>query len=246
MKSFAIVIPSFNNREWLRRNLDSVLRQKYNNFRVIYIDDYSTDGTGDLVAAYLEENDSQKRVSFFRNEERLYSMQNIYRAVHSCHPEEIIVLVDGDDWLIHDGVLQTLNTVYSDPEVWLTYGQYRQFPIPGSHESRELLPEIIQDNAYRDYPWVTSHLRTFYAGLFHKIKKEDLLVEGKFFSFAADLAFMFPLLEMASIHSRFIPEVLYVYNVATPLNEFKLDRELQMSYEKEIRGRNRYLRLATF
>jgi len=38
---------------------------------------------------------------------------------------------------------------------------------------------------------------------------------------AGDLAYMWPIVEMAGNHSRFISEVLYVYNVVTPLNDIK-------------------------
>jgi len=48
-KSLVVVIPSFNNARWCRRNLESVLDQAYPLYRVIYIDDASTDGTPDLV-----------------------------------------------------------------------------------------------------------------------------------------------------------------------------------------------------
>ncbi len=46
---FVIVIPSNNNKDWYQKNLDSVFNQRYLNYRVIYIDDGSTDNTGTLV-----------------------------------------------------------------------------------------------------------------------------------------------------------------------------------------------------
>ena len=47
--NFVIVIPSYNNAQWYKRNLDSVFAQTYKNFSVIYLDDCSPDGTGQLV-----------------------------------------------------------------------------------------------------------------------------------------------------------------------------------------------------
>jgi glycosyltransferase involved in cell wall biosynthesis len=66
LKSFVVVIPSFNNALWCRRNLESVLNQAYPLFRVIYVDDASTDETPDLVAAYLAESATADRVTFHR------------------------------------------------------------------------------------------------------------------------------------------------------------------------------------
>jgi hypothetical protein len=76
--------------------------------------------------------------------------------------------------------------------------------------------------------WVYGHLRTFYAALFQKIPKEDFLLNGEFMKAAHDVAFAFPLLEMASKgHFLFINEVLYVYNCANPLSDFRLASRAQ-------------------
>ena len=49
-----VVIPSFNNSRWCEDNLESVFFQTYRNWTVYYVDDCSTDGTGDAVEAYVE------------------------------------------------------------------------------------------------------------------------------------------------------------------------------------------------
>ena len=86
---------------------------------------------------------------------------------------------------------------------------------------------MIQNKSFRKQPWSASHLRTFYAALFKKIKLEDLLYEGEFFPMASDLAMMFPMLEMSGNHAHFIKEVLYLYNRSNPLNDHKVDLKLQ-------------------
>jgi len=58
-KHFVIVIPSYNNSRWYERNVASVLSQNYGSFDVIYTDDCSPDGTGNLVEQYLQQNDSE-------------------------------------------------------------------------------------------------------------------------------------------------------------------------------------------
>ncbi len=47
-KPFVFIIASYNNSEWYKNNLDSVFAQDYENYRIIYIDDASPDGTGHL------------------------------------------------------------------------------------------------------------------------------------------------------------------------------------------------------
>src|SRR5439155_510670 len=117
---------------------------------------------------------------------------------------------------------------YQDPTVWLTYGNYTSHPAGYIVRTGPIPPRVAKKNTFRSYKWVTSHLRTFYAKLFHQIERKDLQWKGEFYDAAGDLAFMFPLMEMASEnHYRMFDEVLYIYNVETPHNDFKEKRELQ-------------------
>lgn len=239
-RQIVVVIPSFNNKEWFKRNLDSVFSQKYRSYRIIYVDDASTDGTGDQVLTYVAEKKQQHRVKVIKNKRRVGALANTYKAAKLCNPEEIIAILDGDDWFAHPQVLEKLNTIYADPEVWVTYGQFVYYPCGSPGWSAQVPAEVIEKNAFREYSWVTTALRTFYAGLFHKIRKEDLLYEGEFFQMAGDLAYMWPIVEMAGKHSRFIPEVLYVYNVETSINDIKKDPDTQRNLGFVIRERKRY------
>lgn len=239
-KPIVVVIPSYNNSEWYQRNLDSVLSQNYSNFRVVYIDDASPDGTGKLVKDYLQKKDKERRTTLLQNIKRYGSLANIYKGIWLCSPHEIVANLDGDDWFPHENVLSKLNEVYSDPDVWVTYGQFVYYPTGDPGWAAQVEPEVIEQNAFRDHNWTTTALRTFYAGLFHKINIEDLLYQGGFFPMAGDLAYMWPILEMAGTHSRFISDVLYVYNKVTPLNDEKIDRAAQIHYGLATRTKTRY------
>ena len=47
----------------------------------------------------------------------------------------------------------------------------------------------------------------------------------------------------AGHRAKFISEVLYIYNAANPINDCKVDRQLQRSLETVIRMQKRYDRL---
>lgn len=241
---FVIIIPSYNNEQWYFMNLSSVLTQKYPHYRIIYIDDVSTDNTLSCVKDFITQYDQDKKITLIANEKRQGALANFYYAIHSCQPNEIIVMLDGDDWLADENTLSILNTAYSDPNVWITYGQFKEYPSGRLGGARQLPAEVIQKHCYREYDWVTTHLRTFYASLFHKIKKEDLMHEGAFFPMAWDLAIMFPILEMAGEHSRFISDILYIYNRATPINDNKVNVQLQMYLDQKIHHMPKYPHLS--
>ena len=239
-KPFVIVTASYNNKDWYKRNLDSVLNQNYSNYRIIYIDDKSSDSTGNLVQEYCTQLGKENKIKIIVNKENIGALANIYNAVHSCSKHEIIILLDGDDWLAHNDVLKHLNMIYQDTNVWLTYGQFQWFPAQMPGFVFEIPRWVIERNSIREYRWITTHLRSFYAGLFHKIKKEDLLYENKFYPMAGDLGIMYPMVEMAGYHTRFVPEILYIYNSANQINDNKKNLDLQDRIDKFIRGKAHY------
>jgi len=210
---YTIVIPTFNNIRFWEKNLLSAVKQDYNNSRIIIIDDNSTDGTGEEIQTWISKNNPLCEIKFYKNKKRSFALANLYRAIHTCKNSEIIITLDGDDWLAHDKIFQRLNKEY-DQGCWLTYGQFKQFPsgkVGGN-------APLIKNNPIRNQKLVLSHLRTFYAGLFKQIKLVDLVYKDKFFPCVYDFAIMFPMAEMAGNRTSFISDILYVYNKTNPLH----------------------------
>lgn len=155
-------------------------------------------------------------------------MLNMWETIVQFNKNDVVVCLDGDDWFKHNYVLDRINKEYEDPNVWLTYGQFE------FSDGRPGFAEPYPNTNYRKEAWRATHLKTFRAGLFQKIKTQDLIYDGKWYDNAQDLAMMFPMLEMAGPkHILFIDEVLYVYNYA---NSFEIgasitaqNRELAMN-----------------
>ena len=244
--NFVIVIPSYNNQEYCERNLNSVFSQSYDHFRVIYVDDDSPDGTGNAVKEYIRKNHLEDRVTLVQNERRIGPLANMYQAIWMCAPDEIVVNLDGDDWFAHRNVLAILDDVYQSGDIWLTYGQFVYYPSYQVGFAEGIPRDIIERNAFRSFTRGTTALRTFYAGLFHQIKKEDLFENGDFFVAGWDLAMMFPMLEMAGTHSRFVPDVSYVYNIDTPINDFKVRGDEQARIDRLLRAKEPYSPIAHY
>ncbi|MCL4361431.1 glycosyltransferase family 2 protein [Candidatus Dependentiae bacterium] len=248
INNFVIVIPSYNNEQWYKNNLNSVFSQTYFNYRVIYIDDCSSDGTYSLVKDYLEKNNKTEKVILIKNNKRCGALANHYKAIHMCKDDEIIVCLDGDDWFANDNVLKYLNKIYQDPKIWLTYGQFANWPTGQLGWCEEIPKDIVKQNKFREFGFVSPQLRTYYAWLAKKVKFEDLLYKNKdgkldFFPIAGDVALMFPMLEMAAFHFKFIPKILCQRNVATELNDFKVNPDLQIEVTNFIRSKKPYKRL---
>jgi len=247
-RHFVIITATYNNAAWCIQNLDSALSQTYQDFEMIITDDASTDKTADLIAERIQQLGAQDRVKLIRNETRQGAMANQYAMIHThCVPVDIAVILDGDDWFINPDVLEYLSQVYADPNIWLTYGQFIEYPS-GAHGFCVAMPEhIVRSNGFRNFGDIPSHLRTFYAGLFQKINRADLCTkDGQWLSMCADIAAMFPMIEMArNGHFKFIAEPLLVYNSSNPINDYKVSKSLQRSIDLDVRSRARYGALIT-
>ncbi len=246
-KLIVVVTASYNNKQWLDQNLSSIFNQKeHENYYVMYIDDCSTDETGALVKEWANAHGVSDRITIIRNKERLGAMANQYRAIHLIPDRAIVCIVDGDDWLVPVTVFSYLNNVYSNPKnTWLTYGQFVTWPNGQRGWCCEIPHRYVANNGFRDYVHNLAHLRTFYAGLFKQIQKEDLMFEGKFLEMCADNAAMFPMAEMARGHLQFIPEVLLSWNIANTLNDHKVSKVLQRQLDLKIRSWPRYEKIET-
>ena len=232
-KKFVFVICSRNNAKWVEQNLRSAFTQDYprDKFRFIYVDDNSSDETVDLVIKCVTENNEWERFSLIKNQSWQSIMPNHYMAAYLCDDDEIIVHYDGDDLLKHDKVLWFLNRVYNKWDVWLTYGQYENWPNPELGFSIDVPQHIAQQNQFREMGFWYSHPRTFYAWLFKKIKLKDLIWRGSFIPTtpAVDYMFMFPMMEMAGQgHYKFIPDVLYLYNRTNALSTCNMPIKLEI------------------
>ena len=248
-KKFVIVITSFDNRDWLIKNLGTVFDQEYSNYRVIYVDDCSTDGTAELVEHFIIARGQMHRCTLIKNTTRKRALANLYAALMLCEPDEIVFNYDGDDWFADNQVFSFINNVYQDPNVWITYGQFINWPTGDLGYCKEVTPDIVEKQLYRQKWWKPGQLRTFYAWLFHQIKLKDLIFEGpyfegQFFPANADLAVYYPMMEMAGQHYKFIPDIIYIRNVQTPLNDFKANKDVQILGSKILRAKQKYAKLS--
>ena len=203
----------------------------------------STDRSHELAEQVI---DGDPRFTLIKNTEKKYALANIVDAIDSSDSsnEDVIILLDGDDWLSSTNTLGCLNRYYSEGS-WLTYGSYIYHPWGAKGVEPSVYPDqVVENNAYRSDSWRASHLRTFRKDLWDRIDKKDLKdTDGKFYEMTYDQAIMLPLLEMAGRKATYVPEVLHVYNKENPLNVDKIKTEKQVALAREIRSKKQYERI---
>jgi len=234
--SFVVEILTRNNEDRCASNLLSVLNQDYDNFRIILINDASTDFTDVRIKKILDNHPQGKLVTYIKNKKRIGAMANHIRAIYSCKDQEVVVQVDGDDLLRHPHVLKKLDEVYQNKDVWVTYGSHMLLSSGKRGPYSSPIPEqVLKAGTIRRHKWCTSHLRTFYAALFKNIALKDFKYKNQFVLVACDIAFMLPIVEMASMHVYYIDDLLYIYNDLSEQNDHKLHRDLVIATTNYLR-----------
>jgi glycosyltransferase involved in cell wall biosynthesis len=235
---FKIVVTAYNCSKWLGKNLGMIERQTYRSFDVCIVDDASTDPQQQAIIAEFSGRNGWRTIFNAENQGALFNIVAGIKALE-CSDDDIIVQMDGDDWLFDRRVLRLLDLYYRKEDIYLTYGQYYSL----SHRKRGICAPVteadIEARRYRQMPWQFSALRTFKYLLWRQIKDEDLRDrDGSFYRVSWDMAFMYPMLEMAGRHVKFIPDILYTYNDLNPICDLKVRRDEQVRCEHDIRSRS--------
>jgi glycosyltransferase involved in cell wall biosynthesis len=228
-----IITPFYNPGEFVEICFNTLMSQKYDNFQVIFVDDCSTDGFFDK----LPKDDA--RAIVVRNETRKTALENIHDAImNHCDPDDIVVLVDGDDWLPNKNVLSYINDCYNNKDCWIMYGQASW--TDGRRGCASQYSEEEFKNL-RKSPFRVSHIRTFRAGLYQKIKEQDPNFscmkdkDGNFYRMTYDVAIMFPIMEMAGFDKVvFNDTITYIYNRSNPISDDRVNQQLQWDIHAEI------------
>jgi hypothetical protein len=111
----SVVIPAYNQWEFLADAIDSVLRQTYQNFEIMVVNDASTDDTDEVIKHFID-----PRITYIVHEKNLRLPET--RNTGMCASQgEIIALLDADD-LFHPEKLQThVDFLNEHPDVGVTY-----------------------------------------------------------------------------------------------------------------------------
>lgn len=94
----SIVVPVFNDEEYIGRALDTALNQSLKNIEIICVDDQSTDGTVHIIEKYVKKDN---RVKLIQQKENSSAFQARYTGIKAAQAEYILFL-DGDDELHRD------------------------------------------------------------------------------------------------------------------------------------------------
>ena len=231
----------YNAEEYIERCLGSIMGQTHKDFKCYITHDLSTDNSVKLIKEMISGDD--RFILIDDNEKKLYQAGNFDKVIRNnpnITDDELLIEVDGDDYLPDSKVFARINDLYKDDNIWIANGSFRYHNGQIGFSSKQTNFDNLRNTNF-----TASHIRTWRAFLWRNIKEEDLRDEnGDYWQWSGDLCFMFPMLEMAGEeHYHFMTDVNYVYNAENPINEHKVDMSMVTDHATRIRNKIPYKRL---
>lgn len=240
-----VIVPFYNAENYIIRCLESIHAQDYNNYKIIIIDDASTDNGANLVEQYYKEKFGNYNHKFHVNYEQKGALANQIWALekYADTGSYIVMLVDGDDTLMpNPHIFDMYNNMYHQG-IEFTYGSCWSEADNIPLIAQDYPPEILKNKSYRKYKFnwgiPYTHLRTFSSELYHYMKNSHNLDKlrndnSEYFKAGGDAALFYALIEEATPDNiRAVKDIVYLYNDKNPINDYKVNsKEQQMNSHK--------------
>ena len=118
MATVDIIIPAFNAARFLPFSLESVVSQTFDDWRILLVDDGSTDNTAEAVAPFLDRLGSKLR--YIKQENR--GLPAARNTAIRASTAEFLALLDADDVWLPCRLSESLKILRERPQVGLVYG----------------------------------------------------------------------------------------------------------------------------
>lgn len=208
----SIIVPVYNAEKYLNECIESVLKQTYNNFELLLIDDGSNDSSSKICDDYANQDERVKVVH--KQNAGVSAARNTGLDIAKG---EYITFIDSDDF-VHEDYLKKLHSRLFGDNADLVFCKFAYFEGTQIKASKEKLPKLLLIN--NDYNFMRFVRRFFsfgkknlFGGVWRVLYKREI-VEGLTFNseikVSEDLVFLIKAL-LKSKRVGFENTVLYFY-----------------------------------
>lgn len=252
MAKFDIIIPVYNTSFYLHKCLNSVFNQSYKDFRIIAIDDKSTDNSLEILRKYEEKYPKQMKVIENKVNAGPGEARNIGLRMSDS---EYVTFLDSDDTLELE-ILEKVNNILKkyNPDIVVCRMQLIHKGINldflgtkknSINKSQLIIPQQYKRHIYDDRPNVTAKFfkRDLITTEFPKIKWEDYpfvipyLATSNSIYYLSDIGYYYtisPFNTTVNDIKKFNPKVLDIFTGTDIITE-TLGTDLCEYYQEELR-----------
>jgi cellulose synthase/poly-beta-1,6-N-acetylglucosamine synthase-like glycosyltransferase len=161
MPTVDVIIPAYNAAKYLPVAIDSVVAQTFEDWRILLIDDGSTDDTAEVVAPYIVRLGS--KLKYIRQANG--GLPNARNAAIRNSSAEFLALLDADDIWLPNRLTESLKSFENRPQVGLSYGFNNRIDQDGAvidtfnyrqkHGEGKIAPYIYMRSIHLPCPTVT-------------------------------------------------------------------------------------------
>lgn len=230
----SVIIPVYNVEKYLKKCIDSILRQTYVNLDIILVDDGATDSSGMICDKYAL-TDNRIRVIHKKNG----GLSDARNAGIEVVKGTLISFLDSDDYLLHDFYEFTVGLMQKyDADIVATplcsFTESGKIISAFSEKSETLMTdkEAIHDMFSRSgIPWCAP-AKLYRAELFRNIRfpvgvlMEDKATTYKIFAkcnrivYARTYKYMYLIRQGSIMHANFTERNLHTFDIQLTLNDF--------------------------
>lgn len=196
-EKISVIVPIYNVEKYLKRCVESILKQTYQNIEVILVDDGSSDGSGKICDQFAERDDRIKVIH-----KKNGGMSDARNAGLDMATGEYIAFVDSDDWISsvmferlyaalkkHGTELVVCEPIYA----YETYIDEQQLSGKSFElNKREAMELLIEDRKFRSVVWNKLYAKRLWSDIrFPKGKHyEDVHIVYKIYDMCEKIAFL--------------------------------------------------------
>lgn len=251
-----ILVPFYNpGPKILRRCLESIIRQNNHydfKYDVCMIDDASFKEVDELYEIMDEYTSKYSNFYSIKKKKNRGTLHSNIKGMEKlkCNPEDVIIILDGDDELYGNDALNTIEKTYRENDVYVTFGNYYRRYNDNIYKQNINLnvdcnrdyPNFIRNHSYRKVFFGFSHLKTFKYKLFASVplryfKDKD----NKYFKASTDVATMLAVLERSGGKFMCINEPIYIYTQDHPNSHHNNNFGIKLQRKNEL-----YIRSSVF
>lgn len=177
----SIIIPVYKVEPYIKRCVDSVLRQTYRNLEVILVDDCTPDRSMDIAREHIEASEYSKDLQFiYLKHDHNRGLSAARNTGTNAATGEYIYFLDSDDYIIPECLGLMVDCVKKHPDVEMVYAGAKVTNGPQwlSYEDRQL-PDYSENKDWINQALLRRTVLNMTA--WNKLARRTFIIENNLF-----------------------------------------------------------------